>query len=167
VALRFARPLYSWIVLDLARPSSFNQPLLDECSEIVLVTNSGISSLRATKHIAASLPPGLKPKLLITEGHQPSEISMPQLGDLLGITDCRRLPDANRELYEALAAGGVLPQSSPLRKALGALAAEWTNREVRRQEKPIGRLRALLGSVTRRATVPAKSPAGAMADSCM
>jgi Flp pilus assembly CpaE family ATPase len=124
VVIRFARPLYSWIVLDLGRPNALNTGLLDECSDLLLVTTSAVPVMHTAKRVALHLDRRPNVKLLLTQDRDNSELSFKDIQELLGIADCRRLPTADRELHEAWVSGRMLSETGALRRELSKLAAE-------------------------------------------
>ena len=124
VAVRFAKPLYSWIVLDLGRPNAWNAGLLDECSDVLFVTTPAIPVMHSAKRLASHLTRTSHLKLLLTQDRDNSELSMKSLQELFGIADGRRLPTVDRELHDAWSNGRVLAENSSFRRELFKLASE-------------------------------------------
>lgn len=118
--LRFARALYSFIVVDLGRAGPLLFRLLEEIGEIYLVTTSGMLEMYETSRILQRLASlGFtqnKVRLLLNRVSGPSFVTKSAIEKALGRPACWTLPDTSSELDSAYTSGNFFSQTPALRR---------------------------------------------------
>jgi pilus assembly protein CpaE len=118
--LRFARTLYRYIVVDLGRACPISLRLLEELSEVYVVTTSGMLEVYETSRVLNKLA-SLKLtenqlRLIINRVNGPSFVTRPAIEKALGHTACWTLPDYSSELEEAYSSGNFIDKAKSLRR---------------------------------------------------
>jgi pilus assembly protein CpaE len=123
--LALIRSFYRWTVLDLGRVASFSLSLLDQVSELYLVTTVNVPALHEAKRtIGVLMRAGLEPDRLrlIVNQVGTEELSGSELGRLFGVPVYAKLPGAARELDAACVKGQLLGANSDYRARIARLA---------------------------------------------
>jgi pilus assembly protein CpaE len=119
------RSFYRWTVLDLGRVASLSLSLLDQASELYLVTTVNVPALHEAKRtIGVLMRAGLEPDRLrlIVNQVGTEEFSGSELGRLFGFPVYAKLPAAARELNDACVKGQLLGANSDYRARIANLA---------------------------------------------
>ena len=118
--LRFARSMYPYIVVDLGRACPISLRLLEELSEIYVVTTSGMLEVYETSRVLSKLSslklPEHQIRLIINRASGPSFVTRPAIEKALGATACWTLSDYSSELEEAYVSGNFIDRASSLRR---------------------------------------------------
>jgi Flp pilus assembly CpaE family ATPase len=126
--LRFARPLYGYIVVDLGRLNSLSLDLTEEVSEMFVVTTPELPSLYEANRVLKKLLElgitGQRTHLLVNRSSRAVPFSVSDLERVLGFPVCAMLGDCTRELNEAYGNGQFLDERPPLRKQTRQLVAK-------------------------------------------
>jgi Flp pilus assembly CpaE family ATPase len=125
--LALIRSFYRWTVLDLGRVASLSLNLLDQVSELYLVTTVSVAALHEAKRtISVLMRAGLEPDRLRLIVNQVGtvEVSGSELGLLFGVPVHARQPGAARELDDACAKGQSLGANSDYLARIASLAQE-------------------------------------------
>ncbi|MGD0000097.1 MAG: response regulator [Bryobacteraceae bacterium] len=125
--LRFARTLYRYIVVDLGRACPVSLRLLEELSEVYVVTTSGMLEVYETSRVLNKLE-SLKLnenqlRLIINRVAGPSFVTKPAIEKALGHSACWTLPDYSSELEAAYGSGNFIDQARSLRRQCEQLVA--------------------------------------------
>jgi pilus assembly protein CpaE len=144
--LNFARARYQWTVLDLGCGLTWNSmSILESINELYLVASQDVLALFQVKQIMLELERNdFKLDRLHLILNQSAEFADPVIADeakqILGISSFYFLPNDTSGLAEAHASGSPLPESSPFRKKISALASKISGIEsqedVRRSGEP-------------------------------
>jgi len=153
-AIKFATRLYRWVVLDLGRLRSGNLALLEQTSEVLLVTTDSIASLHEAKRAIEVLYAGgfgrEHIQLLVNQVDKASE---PQrAGDLVkvfGVNVCARLPYEGAALRNALAETKLPPESGAFSSNVRNVARKLLGLEEFKPKRTMPGLRSFLGSAKR------------------
>ena len=153
-AIKFATRLYRWVVLDLGRLRSGNLALLEQTSEVLLVTTDSIASLHEAKRAIEVLCGGgfdrEHIKLLVNQVDKASE---PQrAGDLVklfGVNVCARLPYEGAALRNALADTKLPPESGAFSSNVRNVARKLLGLEEFKPRRTMPALRSFLGRTKR------------------
>ena len=139
--LRFARTLYDWVLVDLGRSlSPLAQRALDDIDETFVVTTPDVPALYGAKRLVRALvasgygrsaaEPGAnggytshRLRLVLNRVPRRGDMPVQDLEKMVGLAPYAELPADDEALYEACAAGRLLPESAPLRRAIKSLAA--------------------------------------------
>jgi pilus assembly protein CpaE len=142
--LRFVRAEYDWILVDLGRGlNAISLSALDDLDETYLVATPDLPALyRAKLLIRSLLDAGYgsrqgtaaddvqttyasnRVRLVLNRVGGRSAVEPPDVDKMLGLPSYARLPDEWSSLYEAYAAGKLLPERSALRRAIAAMAGD-------------------------------------------
>ncbi|HUS06866.1 MAG TPA: response regulator [Bryobacteraceae bacterium] len=99
------RKLYGLVVVDMGRPATFSLSLLDQVSELLLVTTTSLPALYQTKLAIHSLrEAGLEKdrlKIIVNQVSIGQEFSTNELDSLFGMPVYVRFPPSNQELHDA------------------------------------------------------------------
>jgi len=118
--LRFARTLYQFIVVDLGRACPVSLRLLEEISEIYLVTTSGMLEMYETSRVLKRLSSlGFtenQVRMIINRVSGPSFVTKSAIEKALGRTACWTLSDYSSELEDAYSSGNFIERASSLRR---------------------------------------------------
>jgi MinD-like ATPase involved in chromosome partitioning or flagellar assembly len=125
--LRFARTMYRYIVVDLGRAGPTSLRLLEELSEVYVVTTSGMLEVYETSRVLNKLQ-SLKLtenqlRLIINRVTGPSFVTKPAIEKALGHSACWTLPDYSSELEEAYSSGNFIDKAKSLRRQCEQLVA--------------------------------------------
>ncbi|MBZ5724636.1 MAG: response regulator [Acidobacteriia bacterium] len=125
--LRFARTMYDSIVVDLGRLSPVAMSLLEETSEIYVVTTNGLPEMyEATRVVRALLDRGFNSQRVhLVFNRVPKGSSLPgtDLARVFGVPVFWTIFDCAADLEEAYAVGRFLVEALPLRKQIAQLVA--------------------------------------------
>lgn len=128
-ALALIRPFYRWSVVDLGRLNTVSAALLEELTDLFVVTTPSIPALYQAKRVIDALPAAGRDservRLIINQAEEiasPEALSGSEMKGLFGIPVCARLPGDGQELHEAFLNRRLAPEQSEFRKHVGALA---------------------------------------------
>jgi Flp pilus assembly CpaE family ATPase len=125
--LRFVRPLYQWIIVDLGHLNQFSLRLAEEISRLWLVSTCDLLALNGAKAAASTLvDAGLDRdslSLILNQSPPRPGLSQRELGDLLGVTVEVMLPECHRDFAESAAEGKRLGESRKFQQEMVDLAA--------------------------------------------
>ncbi len=125
--LRFARGLYRWIVVDLGRWSALSMMLLDEVSELFVMTTTELPSFYETGRLLRKLQDlgRQRENMHLLINRQSKAIPCPQdeVEKALGYPVHASLADYTSELHEAYGSGHFLDGKLRLNKQVEQLAA--------------------------------------------
>jgi len=128
--LRFARPLYDYIVVDLGRLSAVTLNLIEEMKELFVVTTPEIPSLYETGRVLSRLlEPGVtggRIQLIVNRLAKGVSQSIADLECVLGRPVCATIGDYASELHEAYGNGRFLDERLPLARQVRQLVANFT-----------------------------------------
>jgi Flp pilus assembly CpaE family ATPase len=126
--LRFSRPLYSWIVIDMGRLNAISINLIADVGELLLVTTADILALYETRRIVEKLRELGRTKhlKLIMNRTSRTDVQVQELEKSIGVPVRAFCPDAPHQLRGAYEAGTLLPDGSPVRTQLASVAKELT-----------------------------------------
>jgi Flp pilus assembly CpaE family ATPase len=103
--LAVIRSLYSWMVVDLGRLRGFSFGLLDNVTDLVLVTTASVPALYEAKRAIAALRKmgfeGNRLKIIVNQLSNTQKVSASQLDGLFGVPVFATFPAACQELHEA------------------------------------------------------------------
>ncbi len=126
--LRFARSLYGYIVVDLGRLNAFSLNLIEEVSELLVVTTPEVPSLYEAGYVLKKLlEPGVtgaRPQLILNRLLKGASSSTSDFERALGHPICATLGDYSMELQEACGKRQFLDERLPLRKLMGQVVAK-------------------------------------------
>lgn len=138
--LALIRSFYRWTVLDLARLAGPSLSLLDQFSELFLVTTVSASARHeASRTIDVLMKAGLEPDRLRLIVNQVGAEELPggELGQLFGVRVRAILPHAARELDDACVNGQILGANSDYRARIACLTQNMTGPGKKRSGKPV------------------------------
>jgi Flp pilus assembly CpaE family ATPase len=99
------RKLYRWVVADMGRTSRFSLGLMDQTSEVLLVTTTAIPALYEAKRAIDGLRragvEGDRLRLIVNQLSSKQDIPGKELDRLFGVPIYARFPPADEELHEA------------------------------------------------------------------
>ena len=127
--LRFAQMQYRWVVVDLGRlnPASFT--ILDDSSELFVVTNGELPALHETGRVLRRvLGAGFsaeKLKLLLNRKMKSVSVPADAIEKALGYPVYASIEDFGAELGEAYAEGQFLGEKLKLRKSVARIVRRW------------------------------------------
>jgi len=135
----FARTLYDWVVLDLGRNlNSYTLPVLAHIDGLYLVTTYEIPALHQAKGIIQSvLHAGYSQDrlhLLMNRMPKHSEVTLDEIGEMLGLPVSETIPNAYGELQEAYTEGRLLSPESVLGKSFEHLVARMAGLEEKKRK---------------------------------
>jgi Flp pilus assembly CpaE family ATPase len=126
--LRFARTVYSSIVVDLGRLSAQSMNLLEEIDEIYLVSTGGLPEIyEAGRVLKKLLDLGRRREQVRVVFNRMSRTGQPHMSafqEALGHPVFWVIPDISKELQDAFAEGHFMDERSPLRKHVARLVAQ-------------------------------------------
>jgi len=103
--LAVVRALYRWVVVDLGRPSRFSLALLDQVSELLLVTATDVPALFETRRAIEGLRrvglEGDRLRIIVNQFSYKQKISGEELGRLFGVPVYAKFSEASQELHDA------------------------------------------------------------------
>jgi len=125
--LRFVRPFYQWILVDLGRLNPFSARVAEEVSRLYLVSTCDILALNEAKSAARVLfEQGLDPDrlaLILNQAPARPGFSQRELEKLLGIPVEAMLPECRQDFADSLEDGKRLGESRKFQKHVAQLAA--------------------------------------------
>jgi len=126
--LRFARTLYDFIVVDLGRLGPLSLGLIEDMTEICVVSTSGLPEMyeatRVLKRLGElGLTSSNRLKLVFNRVPKGSPLTAEDIANAMGTPVFATLTDCAGELEDAFAAGRFLDERLPLRKQVAQLAA--------------------------------------------
>jgi pilus assembly protein CpaE len=125
--LRFTRSLYPYIVVDLGRACPISLRLLEELSEIYVVTTGGMVEMYETSRVLKRLTSlGFtenQVRMIINRVSGPNFVTRSAIEKALGHTACWTLSDYSGELDSAYSSGNFIEESSSLRRQCDLLVA--------------------------------------------
>jgi Flp pilus assembly CpaE family ATPase len=159
--IKFATPLYQWVVLDLGRLRSANLAMLERTNEVILVTTDSLASLHEAKQAINVLCAGCIARerihLLVNQVDQATE--MQRASDLVkvfGVDVCARLPYEGEALCGALAERKLSAESSAFRSNVRNVARKLLGLEEIKRPRTIPGLMSFLTRTKRQE--PASEP---------
>ena len=128
-ALALIRPFYRWSVIDLGRLNTVSAALLEELTDLFVVTTPSIPALYQAKRVIDALPAADRDserlRLIINQAEEvaiPDTLSGSEMKRLFGIPVYARLPRDGQELHEAFLNRRLVPEHSEFRRHVGELA---------------------------------------------
>ena len=125
--LRFARSLYPHIVVDLGRACPVSLRLLEELSEIYVVTTCGMVEMYETSRVLKRLSSlGFtenQVRMIINRVTGPNFVTRSAIEKALGHSACWTLSDYSSEIEEAYSSGNFIQRASSLRHQCELLVA--------------------------------------------
>ncbi|HXM43772.1 MAG TPA: response regulator [Bryobacteraceae bacterium] len=157
--VQFAKQLYRWVVLDLGRMRGGTLALLDDTTEVVLVTTDSIASLheakRAIEVLCASAVDREHVHLLVNHVDEATEtLPTSDLVKLFGIEVCARLPYEGAALCSALVERKLPAESSAFRSNVKRAARKLMGLEEIKRKRTIPGLVSFLTGAKRRKPAP-------------
>jgi len=127
--LRFARTLYDFIVVDLGRLGPVSMGLIDEMTDVCVVTTTGLPEMYEAKRVLRKLAElGLtssnRLKLIFNRVPKGSSLTGADIERAMGVGVFATLADCSEEMEDAYAAGHFLDQKLALRKQIAQMAAK-------------------------------------------
>ena len=124
----FARTLYDWMILDLGHNlNSYTLPVLGHLDGLYLVTSYEIPALHQAKGIIQSvLHAGYSQDrlhLLMNRMPKHNEVTLDEIGEMLGLPVTETIPNDYGALQEAYAEGRLLNPDTSLGKSYAHLVA--------------------------------------------
>jgi pilus assembly protein CpaE len=127
--LRFAQPIYSWIVVDLGRLSATSLAVLEECRDLFLVTTPELTALfEASRILRRLLEAGMSRErlhLLFNRKPKKSSITVEDIVEGLGYPIYGTIPEAAEEFAEAYAKRRFLDEGLQVHKQVGQILRKW------------------------------------------
>jgi len=132
--LRFVRPLYGSIVVDLGQLNAVSMPLIPEMSEIFMVSLSELTSLydagRALKRLLDLGFEATRVRLVLNRVSKAVTLSVPDVEKALGYPVHSTIQDSSEELASAYSEGHFLDPGLNIRKQVAQLAARSLGLEI-------------------------------------
>ena len=139
--LAAARKLYRWVVVDLGRPSKFSRSLLNQTTELFLVTTASVPALYETARAIEGLRDagfeGDRVGIIVNQLPHRKRLPGKELDRLLGVPIYATFPDADQELHEACVQNRLPAKNSEFRLRMSALARQMAGLQ---QQKPKSRV---------------------------
>jgi Flp pilus assembly CpaE family ATPase len=131
--LRFAQFQYPWVVVDLGRLTSSSLTLLEECSDLFVVTVPELTALHETgrtlrRVLDAKYPPNSL-KLLLNRHLKGKSFSPADIEKALGHPVYSPVSDFSDELAEAYGEGHFLDEKLKLRREVARIVGRWRGLE--------------------------------------
>lgn len=147
--LRFAQLQYRWMVVDLGRLSASSFTILEEASDLLIVTTADLTGLNETGRLIRRLIdagiPRENMKLILNRNTKGKSISSSEIENALGYPCYASIGDFSEELDEVYASGNFLEDTLKLRKEIAKVLMRW--RGVEEKQAPaagLGFLRRLI-----------------------
>lgn len=143
--VRFTRTVYDWVILDLGRNlTPLALAVLADLDQAFLVATFDVLALHRVKAIVQNLLDygyGQKRlQLILNRSPRQPDLTQAELEKVLGLDLYAALPNGYPELYEAYSEGGLLPETSELRRHFSRLAAKIAGLPEEKAEKAKSRL---------------------------
>ena len=127
--LRFAQSLYSWIVVDLGRLNASSLAILEETTELFVVTTPQLTALFEANRILRRLLeagfPREKMHLLLNRKDKKLPLSVEELEKALGYTIYGSIPDTPGEIADAYAERRFLDGNLQVHKQIAQITRKW------------------------------------------
>jgi Flp pilus assembly CpaE family ATPase len=135
--LAAVRRLYRWAVVDLGRPSKFSLSLLNQATELFLVTTTAIPALyEATRAIEGLREAGFEAsrlRMIVNQLSGRKDVPEKELDRLFGVPIYATFPAADQDLHEAYLQNRLPAKNSTFRLRTASLARQMAGL---RPEKP-------------------------------
>jgi pilus assembly protein CpaE len=134
----FARTLYDWIVLDLGRNlTPYTLPILGHIDGLYVVTTYEIPALHQAKGMIQSVLHAGDSQdrlhLLMNRMPRHNEVTLDEIGEMLGLPVTETIPNDYAALQEAYAEGRLLNPDTPLGKGYAHLVARMAGLEEKKR----------------------------------
>jgi pilus assembly protein CpaE len=127
--LRFARPLYDWIVVDLGRLTAASLALMEEINDLFVITTADLPALYETTGLVKRLLEAgfteKKLRMLLNRNGNGMSISADQFEKAIGYPLYGCIADHSEEINGAYPEGRFLDENLHLRKQLAAIIKKW------------------------------------------
>jgi pilus assembly protein CpaE len=127
--LRFAQPLYSYIVIDLGRLSASSLAMLDETRDLFVTTTPDLTALfEASRILRRLLEAGFareRLQLLLNRKARKSSVAVEHIEKALGYPIYGSVLDTPEELDEAYAERRFLDENLQFHKQVGQIIRKW------------------------------------------
>jgi pilus assembly protein CpaE len=137
--LRFAQPLYSWIVVDLGRLNAASLAVLEETKELFVVTTPELPALfEASRILRRLLEAGLareQMRLLFNRRAKKSPVAVEDIEKALGYPVYGTIADTPEELAESYAERRFLDENLQVGKQVAQIMRKWRGVE---EKAPVG-----------------------------
>jgi pilus assembly protein CpaE len=124
--IELVRKLYRWVVVDLGRPSGLSLGLLDQLSEVLLVTTTDVPALyearRAVDGLRRAGVAGDRIKMIVNPFSAKQELGAAELDRLFGVPVYATFSAAGRELHQACVQKRLPEETSVFGGEMAALA---------------------------------------------
>jgi pilus assembly protein CpaE len=124
--LAMVRNLYSWMVVDLGRLNGFSFGLLDNMTDLVVVTTTSVPALYESKRAIAALRKmgfeGDRLKVVVNQLSNTQKMSTGDLDDLFGVPVYAKFPAAGQELHDACVQKKLLGRSGDFSMQMASMA---------------------------------------------
>jgi Flp pilus assembly CpaE family ATPase len=151
--LTLIRTFYRWTVLDFGAMSDYSVSLLDKVTELYLVTTVSLPSLYVAKRaIGLLINAGFEAdrlRLIVNQVGSVNVLSGSELGQLFGVPVFAKLPEAARELHDAVTQRRMLGPNSAYRAQVSCLARKVAGLPQETQVGAIAQLRSFAGKFRR------------------
>jgi Flp pilus assembly CpaE family ATPase len=131
--VRFARALYSWMVLDLGVVNLFSLAMLDQVDHIYMITSDDLPSLWETgRHLKRLREAGLNADrlhLIINQKKRRNGVPTEDLEKALGYSIEATVTAAWEEQTDLLASGRFVDEKSQIRKDTAPIVAKLLGKE--------------------------------------
>jgi Flp pilus assembly CpaE family ATPase len=152
--LAVVRKLYRWVVVDLGRPSKFSLSLLNQATELFLVTTTAIPALyEATRAIEGLREAGFggdRLRIVVNQLSGRKDLAGKDLDRLFGVPIYATFPEADQDLHEAYLQNRLPAKDSAFRLRTASLARQMAGL---RPEKPKSRVSQIFSFSDRSSTV--------------
>jgi pilus assembly protein CpaE len=142
--LTLIRPFYRQIVVDMGRLNHLSAILLDRINEVFLVTTTSVPALYEAKRTIGALRraefEGDRLRLIVNRHNNTHGYSGSDLDRVFGIPVYARLPDATRELNDAVVRGKMLAENSDYRGHMARLARKVAGLPEKNGKGPVSQL---------------------------
>lgn len=127
--VRFARPLYDWIVVDLGRLTASSLALMEEIKDLFVITTPDLPALyETTRLVKRLLEAGFAHKnlhMLLNRKTSGMSISVDQFETAIGYPLYGSIADHSGEINGAYAEGLFLDEKLQLSKQVAAIIQKW------------------------------------------
>jgi Flp pilus assembly CpaE family ATPase len=138
--IRFVRPLYRFVVIDMGRLSPFSARVAAEVSRLYLITTCDVLGLNEAKETAHALcQTGFNPDqvaLVLNQAPKRSTFSNSELEKILGVRVEIMLPETRADFSDASLDGKRLGESRVFQKHIAQFAASIAGVDVDKDAQP-------------------------------
>lgn len=142
--LSLVRKLYRWVVVDLGRPSGLSLGLLDQLSEVLLVTTTDVPALyqarRAVDVLRTAGVEGDRIKMIVNPFSTKQELRGGELDRLFGVPVYATFSAAGRELQDACVQNRLPEEASIFRAEMTALARKLAGLEAEKSRSKVSQM---------------------------